>query len=222
MCRAPATWGRCPTFCPAVAAVWGVAGLPDEPGLTVVEMMHAAAAGKVRAMYLMGENPMLSDPNLSRVEAALRSLDFLVVQDIFPSETALLAHVILPAASSLEKDGTFTNTERRVQMLSPVVDAPGEALPDWEITGRLAAGVAERLRRDGQVRWAFDSTAEIMAELAEATPSYRGMSHERLVGDGLVWPCPTAEHPGTSILHTEAFSRGLGRFYAVEARPPAE
>ncbi|MFH1329793.1 MAG: formate dehydrogenase subunit alpha [Actinomycetota bacterium] len=206
----------------AVAKVWGVAGLPAEPGLTVVEMMHAAAAGEVRAMYVMGENPMLSDPNLSRVEEALRSLDFLVVQDIFPSETALLAHVILPAAASLEKDGTFTNTERRVQMLTPVVDAPGEALPDWEITGRLAAGVAERLGRDGDLRWTFGSTAEIMAELARATPPYRGMSHERLAGDGLVWPCPTADHPGTPILHAEAFSRGLGRFYAVEARLPAE
>lgn len=205
-----------------VAEVWGVAELPGEPGLTVVEMMHAAAAGEIRAMYVMGENPMLSDPDLSHVEQALRSLDFLVVQDIFPSETALLAHVILPAASSLEKDGTFTNTERRVQMLAPVVDSPGEALPDWEITGRLAAGVAKRLGRDGPVRWTFDSTAEIMAELAEVTPSYRGMSHERLAGDGLIWPCPTADHPGTPILHTEAFSRGLGRFYAVEARPPAE
>lgn len=205
-----------------VGAVWGQAGLPEGPGLTVVEMMQAAVAGKVRAMYVMGENPMLSDPDVSHVEEALRSLDFLVVQDIFPSETALLAHVILPAASSLEKDGTFTNTERRVQMLTPVVAAPGDALPDWVITGRIAAGVAERLGQNDDVRWMFDSTAEIMDEVAAATPSYRGMSHERLVGDGLVWPCPSPDHPGTPILHRESFTRGLGRFYAVEAKPPAE
>jgi formate dehydrogenase major subunit len=205
-----------------VARVWGIDGLPAEPGLTVVEMMHAASAGQIRAMYIMGENPMMSDPNLSHVEEALRSLDFLVVQEIFPSETALLAHVILPAASSLEKDGTFTNTERRVQLLHPVVDSPGEALPDWVITGRLAAAVAERLERGRAVRWEFDSTAAIMIELAEATPSYRGMSPERLAGDGLVWPCPAADHPGTPILHEGRFSRGLGRFYPVEVRLPVE
>jgi predicted molibdopterin-dependent oxidoreductase YjgC len=103
-----------------------------------------------------------------------------------------------------------------------VVAAPGEALPDWEITGRLAARVAERLGRSGEARWRFGSTAEIMAELARATPSYRGMSHERLAGDGLVWPCPTADHPGTPILHSEGFSRGLGRFYPLEVQLPAE
>jgi formate dehydrogenase alpha subunit len=206
----------------AVAEVWSVDDLPSEPGLTVVEMMHAAAEGKIRAMYVMGENPMMYDPNLSHVEEALRSLDFLVVQEIFPSETALLAHVILPAASSLEKDGTFTNTERRVQLLAPVVDVPGEALPDWVITGRVAAAVSQRLGRSGDVRWLFGSTAEIMTELAEATPSYRGMSHDRVAGDGLVWPCPSTDHPGTPILHTEGFSRGLGRFYPVEVQLPVE
>ncbi len=123
----------------AMAEAWGVSSLPDQVGLTIVEAMHAAAEGEVRAVYVMGENPMMSDPNTSHVEHALRGLDLLVVQDIFPSETAQLAHVILPASSWLEKDGTFTNTERRVQMLTPVIAAPGETLPDWQITAEIAA-----------------------------------------------------------------------------------
>ena len=122
----------------SIAQIWGVEELPGEIGLTIVEAMHAALEGDVRAVYVMGENPMMSDPNTNHVEQAIRNLDFLVVQDIFPSETALLAHLILPAASSLEKDGTFTNTERRVQMLLPVLTAPGEARPDWQITGEIA------------------------------------------------------------------------------------
>ena len=211
----------------AVAHAWGVAELPAAPGLTVVEMMHAVTAGKVHAMYIMGENPMLSDPNLTHVEEALRGLDFLVVQDIFLSESAQLAHVVLPAAASLEKDGSFTNTERRVQLLKPVVPAPGQALPDWQIIGRLAEQFTRTLdaklgRRSPAVRWQFDSTAAIMEELAQVTPSYGGMRHARLAGAGLVWPCPSPEHPGTPILHTQTFSRGLGKFHAVAARLPAE
>ncbi len=206
----------------AMAAAWGCGPLPDRPGLTIVEMMRAAEAGDVKAMYVMGENPMLSDPNLAHVEASLRSLDFLVCQDVFLSETAQLAHVVLPAAASLEKDGTFTNTERRVQMLYPVVAPPGQARPDWEITQDLARRVDERLGRGDTGLWGLGSTAEIMDEIATSTPSYGGMSHERLVGDGLVWPCPTPDHPGTPVLHTETFARGLGKFHAVEARLPAE
>ena len=211
----------------AVAQGWGVETLPAVPGLTVVEMMHAAADRKVRAMYLMGENPMLSDPNITHVEEALRSLDFLVVQDIFLSESAQLAHIVLPAAASLEKDGSFTNTERRVQLLSPVTDAPGEALPDWEITGRLAQKFAEKLaeksgRPSPAATWEFASTAAIMDETAQVTPIYGGMHHPRLEGDGLVWPCPTDDHPGTPILHSQTFSRGRGKFHAVAAKLPAE
>jgi predicted molibdopterin-dependent oxidoreductase YjgC len=116
-----------------IAEVWEVDKLPAEVGLTIVEATHAATAGDVRAIYVMGENPMMSDPNTNHVEEAFRNLDFMVVQDIFPSETALLAHVVLPAASSLEKDGSFTNSERRVQLLHPVLAPPGEALPDWRI-----------------------------------------------------------------------------------------
>ncbi len=211
----------------AVADSWGVAELPPTPGLTVVEMMHAAVAGKVAAMYIMGENPMLSDPNITHVEEALRSLDLLVVQDIFLSESAQLAHIVLPAAAALEKDGSFTNTERRVQLLTPIVSAPGQALTDWEIIGRLAeqfvATLDEKLgRRSSPVRWRFESSAALMDEVAQVTPIYGGVHHARLAGDGLIWPCPTPDHPGTPILHTQSFSRGRGKFHAVAARLPAE
>ena len=185
--------------------------------------MHAVLDGRVRAMFIMGENPMLSDPDLTHVEEALRALEFLVVQDIFLSESAQLAHVVLPAAASLEKDGTVTNTERRVQLIRPVVAAPGAALPDWQILTALAEKLDEKLgRQPGVVRWRFADTAEIMAELAQVTPIYGGMRHARLGDQGLVWPCPTVEHPGTPILHTERFSRGLGKFHAVAAQLPAE
>ncbi len=207
----------------AIAQSWGVADLPDKVGLTIVEAMHAALEGKVRAAYVMGENPMMSDPNTSHVERALRSLDFLVVQDIFPSETAMLAHVILPAASSLEKEGTFTNTERRVQLISPVLPAPGEARADWQITGEIAARFDEKMGiKRGSNHWIFPSTELIFNELASVTPIYGGISHARLVGIGLQWPCPSPDHPGTPVLHAGKFSRGLGKFNPVAANDPAE
>jgi formate dehydrogenase alpha subunit len=206
-----------------VAHGWGVDNLPAEPGLTVVEMMHAAADGRVRAMYIMGENPMLSDPNIGHVEQALRGTDFVVVQDIFLSETAQLAHVVLPAASAMEKDGTFTNTERRVQLLHPILPAPGASRPDWEIICDLAQRLESRLSRDGRrPYWGFGSTAEVMEELAQVTPIYGGMRHHRLTASGLVWPCPTRDHPGTPILHVDRFSRGRGKFHPVRAQMPAE
>lgn len=207
----------------AMAAAWGMDRLPDQVGLTIVEAMRAAAEGKVRAAYIMGENPMMSDPNTSHVESALRSLDFLVVQDIFPSETAQLAHVILPAASWLEKDGTFTNTERRVQMIRPVIPAPGIARPDWQITAALAERFDAKMgiaREAGY--WRYASTAAIFEELAAVMPIYRGMTHDRVVGQGVQWPCPTPDHPGTPYLHAGKFSRGRGKFHAIPARDPAE
>jgi predicted molibdopterin-dependent oxidoreductase YjgC len=152
------------------------------------------------------------------------------------SETAQLAHVILPAAASLEKDGTFTNTERRVQLITPVVPAPGEALPDWQIICALGERLAalldkQKLEQDPNVPHPaprtprpapYSSTAEIMDEIATVTPSYGGMHHRRLAGDGLTWPCPSDDHPGTPILHVETFTRGRGKFHAVEAQPAAE
>ena len=206
-----------------LAQAWGADDLPGQIGLTIVEAMHAASEGKIRAAYIMGENPMMSDPNTSHVEQALRNLDFLVVQDIFPSDTAMLAHVILPATSSLEKDGTFTNTERRVQLIQQVLPVPGETRPDWQITGEIAARFDEEMgiKRD-QNQWMFPSTEMIFDELASVTPIYAGMSHKRLVSDGLQWPCPDNKHPGTPILHVEKFSRGPGKFNAVIANDPAE
>ena len=199
-----------------IAQVWGVDSLPGEVGLTIVEAMHAIGDGKIKAQYVMGENPMMSDPDTNHVEEALRKLDFLLVQDIFPSETALLAHVILPATASLEKDGTFTNTERRVQLLQPVLSTPGEARPDWQITAEIAARIDQKMGRDRLSHyWHYDSTADIFSESTLVTPIYAGMSHERLQGDGLQWPCPKDDHPGTPILH-------IGKFSPVQANDPAE
>jgi len=207
----------------ALAEAWDVSSLPGQVGLTIVEAMRAAVAGEMRAMYVMGENPMMSDPNTAHVEQGLRSLDFLVVQDIFPNDTAALAHVILPAAASLEKDGSFTNTERRVQLLNPVLSAPGQALPDWQIISEIAVRFDAALGRERELDyWRYASTADIFAELARVTPIYRGMSYERLEGAGLQWPCPDDEHPGTPILHVGHFARGLGKFHAVSASDPAE
>lgn len=196
------------------AAGWGVPALSGTPGLTVTEAMNAILDGRIKALYIMGENPMLSDPNLRHAEEALRELEFLVVQDIFLNETAELADVVLPAASFAEKSGTFTNTERRVQLVRPVLEPPGEARPDWQII----LEVAKRLGAD----WDYDGPAEIFAEMATLTPQYAGMSHKRLEQGGLQWPCPTADHPGTRILHTERFTRGKGLFCPVDYRPPAE
>ena len=206
-----------------IAEQWHVDNLPGKVGLTVVEAMHAIGEGKIKAQYVMGENPMMSDPDTNHVEEALRSLDFLVVQDIFLSDTAQLAHVVLPAASSLEKDGTFTNTERRVQLIQPILEAPGQARPDWQITAEIAARFDHKMsaqREPGY--WHYDSTAEIFAESATVTPIYAGMSHDRLRGDGLQWPCPDTDHPGTPYLHVGKFSRGLGKFSPVRANDPAE
>ena len=206
-----------------LAAAWDVDELPGKVGLTIVESMHSVGKDDgVHAMYIMGENPMMSDPNTNHVEKALRSLDFLVVQDIFLCETAQLAHVVLPAASSLEKHGSFTNTERRVQLLTPVLPSPGEAKPDWWITAVLAAKFDEEMGVSRPGYWEFASDDDIFTELAQVTPIYKGMSVERLRGDGLQWPCPDSNHPGTPILHVGKFARGLGKFNAVTAVDPAE
>ncbi len=206
-----------------VAALWGQPALPERPGLTVVEMTHAAIEGRVRALYVMGENPMLSDPNLTRVEEGLRALDFLVVQEIFPSETARLAHVILPAAAWLEKAGSKTNTERRVQGLRPVLAAPGEARADGAIVADLAARLERRLgRHDRVARWSYHDVAAVTRELAAATPIYRGILPERLGGAGLTWPCPSTDHPGTPRLHEVRFTRGRGQFTPLADRARSE
>ena len=199
-----------------VEKAWGKT-LSDKPGLTVVEMMNAAHSGKLKALYIMGENPLVTDPDLHHVGEALKRLGLLVIQDIFFTETAALADVILPAAAFAEKDGTFSNTERRVQLVRKAVDPPGDARPDWQIISAIAG----RLAGDKE-SWKYDSPAAIMAEAAAITPQYSGISHKRLENGGIQWPCPSADHPGTKILHQGKFSRGLGKFMAVESVPPAE
>lgn len=225
-----------------VAQQWGIDDLPSSPGLTVVEMMHAAAAGSIKAVYIMGENPMLSDPNITNVEQGLKALDFLVVQDIFMSETAQLAHLVLPAASSLEKDGTFTNTERRVQLLSPILASPGQAWPDWKIISALGRQLDQKLGHGPVVAgletildlpenrgvpasaWDYASQSEILDELADVTPSYYGIRAQRLgrTPQGLCWPCTGTDQPDTPVLHTQRFTRGRGKFHAVAVNLPAE
>jgi formate dehydrogenase alpha subunit len=195
------------------AAAWG-RSLPDTPGLTVVEMFEAALRGKIKALYIMGENPLVSNPDVVRAEEALKNLEFLVVQDIFLTETARLAHVVLPAASFAEKDGTFTNTERRVQRVRRAIPPVGEARPDGEIIQELS-------RRLGYPM-PYASAAEVMEEIARLTPIYGGIFYDRLEGEGLQWPCPSRDHPGTVFLHHRRFAGGLGRFAPVEFTPPAE
>ena len=201
-------------------------GFPDgicEPklGYEVTTMMNVLTdnPGELKCMYIMGENPMLSDPDINHVREALESLDFLVVQDIFMTETCELADVILPAACYAERDGTQTSTERRVQRWRKAQNPPGEAKQDWQIICELAArmGYAEQ--------FPFQSAEEIFEEIRRVTPSYAGMTYERLDRpEALHWPCPTVEHPGTPILHREKFSSpdGLGVFAPIEWKPPAE
>ena len=188
--------------------------ISPEPGLVVTEIWPAAAKGKLKALYIMGENPVSSNPNANEVAAALNKLDFLVVQDIFMTETAKLAHVVLPAASSAEKEGTFTNTERRVQRVRQALSLVGQARPDWQIISELAEKMGYPM--------GYESPQEIMEEIARLTPIYGGIHYDRLEQGGLQWPCPTRDHPGTPILHKGRFTRGKGLFHPVEFIPPRE
>jgi formate dehydrogenase alpha subunit len=193
---------------------WNVE-LPAQPGWTVTEMIDQGAKGALKALYIMGENPMVSDPDLCHVEEGLRNIEFLVVQDIFLTETAALAHVVLPAASYAEQEGTYTSTDRRVQWAPKAMEPVGSCRADWEIIGDLA-------RRMGSKEFPHSSAAEIMDEVASLTPIYGGMSYDRLREGDLQWPCPAKDHPGTPILHKEKFSRGLGKFWPIPFKEPAE
>jgi formate dehydrogenase alpha subunit len=188
--------------------------LSPKPGLTLVEIMNAAGRGDIKAIYIMGENPLLSDPDLHHVQESLKKLDFLIVQDIFMTETAQLADVVLPSASFAEKDGTFTNTERRVQRIRKVVNPPGEARPDWKIIAGISTQMGYPMN--------YPSAKEIFEEMASVTPSYAGITYKRIEKEGIQWPCPTLEHNGTKFLHKDKFSRGRGLFHAIEYIPPAE
>lgn len=193
---------------------WGVEKLSQKPGLTVAEMLNAAGRGDIKMLYIMGENPMVSDPDLNHVKHALENTEFLVVQDIFLTETAELADVVLPAAAFAEKDGTFSNTERRVQRVRKAIDAPGLAKPDWMI-------LMELMNRLGYNK-KYDSPSEIFDEIASVTPSYAGIDYQRIEDKGIQWPCPDKEHPGTPYLHKGKFSRGKGLFTGIEYKEPAE
>jgi formate dehydrogenase major subunit len=193
---------------------WGVA-LDPNPGLTVVEIMGAALDRQIRGMFMMGENPFLSDPNINKVKKALSALDFLMVQDIFLTETAEFADVVLPATSFMEKDGSYTNTDRRVQLARKAIDPPGEARTDWQVIADLSARMGYPMR--------YDSTSEIFAEIAALSPSYAGITHDRMAREnGVLWPCTSEEDPGTAILFSDTFPRGLGLFHPAEWAPAKE
>jgi formate dehydrogenase major subunit len=193
---------------------WGVTGLPDKPGLKVTEMIPRAHDKTLKALYIVGENPLVSDPDLNHAEKSIKNLEFLVVQDIFMTETARLADVVLPSACFAEKDGTFSNTERRVQRIRKAVEPPGEAREDWEITCEIATRMGYPM--------SYDSSRAIMEEISKVTPSYAGISFDRIEDVGIHWPCPAPDHPGTPILHTQAFPIGKGVFHAIDYIPPAE
>ncbi|SPD76263.1 Formate dehydrogenase subunit alpha [uncultured Desulfobacterium sp.] len=194
-------------------SAWNAA-LSDKVGLTVSEMMSGLSHGPLKALYILGENPMVSDPDTAHVEKALKSAELLVVQDIFLTETARLAHVVLPGATFAEKDGTFSNTERRVMRVRKAIDPVGNAKADWEIIKEISNRFGYPME--------YGTPEEIMKEISSVTPSYGGITYQRLDGEGLLWPCPTTDHPGTKFLHKDKFVRGKGLFYAVEFKPPAE
>jgi len=206
---------------------WG-ASSPLKEGMTVTEMMPGILEGKIRALYILGEDPLMSDPDSGHIRECLEHVSFLILQEIFPSETSKYADVLLPGVSFAEKTGTITNTERRVQMVHKAIEPLGDAKPDWWITAELAKRILTRtpglLPLNGPFAgWEYTDTSAIMTEINALTPSYGGITHVRLEkGERLQWPCPTAEHPGTPILHTKQFSRGRGKFTPIDHLPPAE
>lgn len=199
---------------------WGKNELCSDKGVSATEMMHGLAHGELKALYVMGENPVLSDPDQKHVLAGLAAAEFVVVQDIFLTETAELADVVLPAAAFAEKQGHFTNTERRVQQLLPAVTPPGEAMNDWQIVQQIAQKMGED--------WQYQSERQIWHEITLVTPQYRGITWKVIDSEtangrqGLQWPCPAEGHPGTPILHSKQFTHGKGKMRPVQYRLPAE
>jgi formate dehydrogenase alpha subunit len=193
--------------------VWQ-AELSGRIGYTIMEMMHGLEDGSIKGMFVMGENPLGSDPDMAHVRHALQSAEFLAVLDIFLTETAQLAHVVLPGAAFAEKDGTFSNTERNVLRVRQAVSPVGESRPDWEIIRDISNRIG--------LPMSYNSPQDIFEEIRQVTPSYAGITYERLEKGGIPWPCPGADHPGTPVLHTERFTRGRGLFHALEYRAPDE
>jgi len=195
---------------------WGVENLPDQNGLMLPQMMEGLVDKTIKALYIFGENPANTEPDIKKVEHELASANFLVCQDIFPTETTRFAHVILPAAAWSENDGTFTNSERRVNRVRTASKAPGEAMPNWWVFKELA-------KRMGQ-EWSSNSAREIWDnEISVLAPQLQGIKYARIEGDGLQWPAPDESHPGTPFLHKEGkFTCGLGKLNPVDWTPPAE
>ena len=205
---------------------WGVP-LSPRVGSTVTEMIPSIPEGKIRALYILGEDPVMSDPDSNHIRHCLGSCDFIALQEIFPSESAVFADVLLPGVSFAEKTGTFTNTERRVQMVNQAIEPLGDARQDWWITSELAKRVITAgERKPVEAVWAgwnYTNSEQIMVEIAGLTPSYAGVTHERLRrGERLQWPVKDMTHPGTPILHVNQFARGKGKFAPIEHIPPAE
>jgi len=188
--------------------------LESKPGLAITQMWSAVLDGRLKALYIIGENPIVSDPNANEVRAAIKDLEFIVVQDIFMSETARLAHVVLPAATFIEKEGTFTNTERRIQRVRKAFNPEGQAWSDSKIICELAKRMGYQMDHG--------CAEEIMEEIAGLTPIYGGIHYDRLENDGLQWPCPARNHPGTPYLHKGRFTRGKGLFHPIKFIPPKE
>ena len=189
------------------------AKLSPTPGLTLIEQIEAIHEGKVKGLVVFGANPVVSYPDANRVQAALESLEFLLVLDIFPTSTSHLAHVVLPSASFAESEGTFSNSERRVQQVRQAIK-PLAGKTNWQIIQEISSRMGYAMR--------YNSAEAIFNEMASLTPTYSGMSYARLEEKGLCWPCPTPDHPGTPYLHKDRFSRGKGMFHGIDFRPPAE
>ena len=205
---------------PAVRArfeqAWQTPLSPD-PGLTVTEMVDAALTGKIRAMVVLGENPLMSEPNLAHAQHALEHLDFLVCIDILPNETTEFADVILPAASFAEKDGTFTNSDRRIQRIRHALPLAGQSRPDWQIICDLAKRMETLLGVESSAGFEYARPADIWEEMRRVTPDFNGITYERLEREsGVHWPCPALDHPGTPYLFKDEFPRGRGKFWSLE------
>jgi formate dehydrogenase major subunit/formate dehydrogenase alpha subunit len=207
-------------------AAWGVS-LPDKVGMTLTEMIPACEDGRLRALYILGEDPVMSDPNTNHIRHCLEQCEFLVLQEIFPSETSAYADILLPGVTFAEKTGTFTSTERRIQLCRKAIEPLAEARVDWQITSEIAKRIIALGKRDIKPAphsgWDYNDTGEIMSEISAVTPSYAGVSHARLeAGERLQWPVNGPDHPGTPVLHVGQFTRGKGKFAPIDHIPPAE
>ncbi|MDW8326336.1 MAG: formate dehydrogenase subunit alpha [Anaerolineales bacterium] len=203
---------------------WNVepGGLSRKRGLTTTEILANAKPGGVRALYIMGENPMMTEPNLNVTRHHIEQLEFLVAQDVFINESGAYADVFLPAATWAEKEGTFTNTDRRVQRVRKALEPRGQARADWEIICDLAQRIEKRLGRPNTARWNYEEPEEVFREMASVATMLKGITYRRIEKTGLQYPVPDENHPGTPYLFAETFPSGRGRFFPLEYVPVAE